>query len=75
MQVPHRDQVQQHLKQSGIPTAVHYPIPLNQQPAVADPAARLPVGDTLAQRVMSLPMHPYLSAADQEHIVGALTGC
>lgn len=34
---------------AGIPTAVHYPIPLNQQPAVADPAARLPVGDAIAQ--------------------------
>ena len=72
VQVPHRDQVQQHLKQAGIPTAVHYPIPLNQQPAVADPAARLPVGDAVAQRVMSLPMYPGLDAATQERIVRAL---
>ena len=72
VQVPHRDQVQQHLKQSGIPTAVHYPIPLNQQHAVADPAARLPVGDAVAQRVMSLPMYPGLDAATQERIVRAL---
>ena len=72
VQVPHRDQVQQHLKQSGIPTAVHYPIPLNQQPAVADPAARLPVGDAVAQQVMSLPMYPGLDAATQERIVRAL---
>lgn len=60
VQVPHRDQVQQHLKQAGIPTTVHYPTPLNQQPAVADPHARLPVGDAVAQQVLSLPMHPYL---------------
>ncbi|NCU65120.1 DegT/DnrJ/EryC1/StrS family aminotransferase [Acidovorax sp. 210-6] len=72
VQVSHRDQVQQHLKQSGIPTAVHYPIPLNQQPAVADPAAELPVGDAVAQRVMSLPMYPGLDAATQERIVRAL---
>jgi UDP-2-acetamido-2-deoxy-ribo-hexuluronate aminotransferase len=64
--------VQQHLKQSGIPTAVHYPIPLNQQPAVADAAAWLPVGDAVAQRVMSLPMYPGLDAATQERIVRAL---
>jgi UDP-2-acetamido-2-deoxy-ribo-hexuluronate aminotransferase len=72
VQVSHRDQVQQHLKQAGIPTAVHYPVPLNQQPAVADPAASLPVGDAVAQRVMSLPMYPGLDAATQERIVRAL---
>jgi len=51
---------------------VHYPIPLNRQPAVADPAAHLPVGDALAQKVLSLPMHPYLDAGTQERIVRAL---
>lgn len=60
LQVRNREQVQAHLKQGGIPTAVHYPIPLNQQPAVAEPNVHLPVGDAVAQRVMSLPMHPYL---------------
>jgi len=72
VQVAHRDQVQERLKAAGIPTAVHYPIPLNRQPAVADPAAHLPVGDALAQKVLSLPMHPYLDAAAQERIVQAL---
>lgn len=72
IQVPQRDQVQAHLQQAGIPTAVHYPIPLNQQPAVADASVHLPVGDAVAQRVMSLPMHPYLDEADQQRIVAAL---
>ncbi len=72
VQVDVRDAVQETLKFAGIPTAVHYSIPLNKQPAVADPQARLPVGDAIAQRVMSLPMHPYMVIADQEKIVTTL---
>lgn len=72
VQVEHRDVVQERLRVVGIPTAVHYPIPLNRQPAVADAAVKLPIGDAIAQRVMSLPMHPNLSTADQESIVEAL---
>jgi UDP-2-acetamido-2-deoxy-ribo-hexuluronate aminotransferase len=63
IQVPYREALQERLKQAGIPTAVHYPIPLNKQPAVADATAQLPVGDVVAQRVMSLPMHPYMYEA------------
>lgn len=73
IQVDSRDQVQAKLKEQGIPTAVHYPIPLNKQPAVASDA-KLPVGDAVAQKVMSLPMHPYLKAEDQEYIVTANLG-
>ena len=72
VQVGQRDAVQQALKDAGIPTAVHYPIPLNRQPAVAQPDSHLPVGDALAQRVLSLPMHPDLDAASQQRVVEAL---
>ena len=72
IQLSNRDSVQEKLKAAGIPTAVHYPIPLNQQPAVADPAARLPVGDGVVQRVLSLPMHPYLDEDGIQRIVRAL---
>lgn len=72
LQAPNREQVQEHLKQAGIPTAVHYPVPLNQQPAVADASTLLPVGDAVAQKVLSLPMHPGLNATDQQRIVAAL---
>lgn len=74
IQVNNRDEVQAKLKEQGIPTTVHYPIPLNKQPAVADSNAVLPVGDAVAERVMSLPMHPYLTEAEQESIVKALIG-
>lgn len=72
IQVDNRVEVQEKLKAQGIPTAVHYPIPLNKQPAVVDINAILPVGDAIAERVMSLPMHPYLTVEAQEKIVQAL---
>src|SRR5690554_4759396 len=72
IQVDNRPAVQAKLNEAGIPTAVHYPIPLNKQPAVADHAAELPVGDAVAEVVLSLPMHPYLSESDQAAAVKAL---
>ena len=65
IQVPNREALQVEFQRAGIPTAVHYPIPLNKQPAVADANVQLPVGDAVAQRVMSLPMHPYLNNLQQ----------
>jgi UDP-2-acetamido-2-deoxy-ribo-hexuluronate aminotransferase len=72
IQVPNREALQEQLKQAGIPTAVHYPIPLNKQPAVADATVQLHVGDTVAQRVMSLPMGTYLSLGDQSRVTDAI---
>jgi UDP-2-acetamido-2-deoxy-ribo-hexuluronate aminotransferase len=73
LRVQSRDAVQQALKEAGIPTAVHYPLPLNRQPAVANPAAHLPEGDRAAQEVLSLPMHPYTDAMAVERVIRALT--
>jgi len=72
LRVDSRAALQEKLKAVGIPTAVHYPVPLNKQPAVADQKASLPVGDEVAQQVMSLPMHPYLTQADQDRIAEQL---
>ena len=72
IRIDDREAVQAKLKEAGIPTAVHYPIPLNKQPAVADEAANLPVGDDMAKKVMSLPMHPYMVSDELESVVGAL---
>jgi UDP-2-acetamido-2-deoxy-ribo-hexuluronate aminotransferase len=72
IQVPHREALQEQLKKVGIPTSVHYPIPLNKQPAVADAIAQLPVGDAVAQKVVSLPMHPYLDEMEIERIVAVI---
>lgn len=73
VQVDNRDQVQGKLHEAGIPTAVHYPLPLNLQPAVADKTASLPVGEMLAGRVISLPFHPNLVEAEQQLIVAKIT--
>ncbi|WP_439686859.1 UDP-2-acetamido-2-deoxy-3-oxo-D-glucuronate aminotransferase [Cupriavidus oxalaticus] len=75
IRVPQRDALQERLKAAGIPTVVHYPIPLNRQPAVANAAASLPVGDALARQVLSLPMHPYLDAQDQQAVCAAIAQC
>lgn len=72
IQIVGRDEVQKRLSEASVPTAVHYPIPLNGQPAVADAHARLPVGDAVAQRVLSLPMSPYLSEDDQLRVAATL---
>ncbi|MNQ76894.1 UDP-2-acetamido-2-deoxy-3-oxo-D-glucuronate aminotransferase [compost metagenome] len=68
-----RDSIQKSLHSAGIPTAIHYPIPLNKQPAVADRSVNLPIGDRTANTVLSLPMHPYMTNEAQNKIIAALT--
>ena len=62
------------LEQAGIPTAVHYPVPLNEQPAYRHLCCSdcTPMAADLARRVLSLPMHPDLAPEDQQRIVSAL---
>jgi dTDP-4-amino-4,6-dideoxygalactose transaminase len=70
-----RDGLAAALREEGIPTAVHYPIPLHRQtPYSRYPTAPggLPATDARAARVISLPMHPYLGEADQDRIVAAV---
>ena len=66
--------VQERFKAAGIPTAVHYPVPLGRQPAYRQWSAAddTPVSDALAGAVMSLPMGADLSAADQDRVVDCL---
>jgi UDP-2-acetamido-2-deoxy-ribo-hexuluronate aminotransferase len=72
IRVKNREVIQSQLSESGVPTAVHYPVPLNLQPAVADAGANLPVGDFVANEVISLPMHPYLNPLDAERVCKVL---
>ena len=69
VKVENRDAIAQALNADGIPTAIHYPLPLNQQPAVKDTNAVVPISEKLAQQVISLPMHPYLESEVQSNIV------
>jgi UDP-2-acetamido-2-deoxy-ribo-hexuluronate aminotransferase len=70
-----REAVQRRLSNAGVPTAVHYPIPMNEQPAYAHHCCPecTPVAKRTAARVMSLPMSADLSASAQHEILAALT--
>lgn len=74
IQLDGRDQVAEHLGAQGVPTAVHYPLPLNKQPAVRDDASALPVGNAVAGRILSLPFGPYIAREAQEKIVRLIAG-
>ncbi|ALK96697.1 aminotransferase DegT [Massilia sp. WF1] len=69
-----RERIRSALNEAGIPTAVHYPVPIHRQPAYAclsSPDA-CPVAVEMAGKVLSLPMGPYLSAADAQQVAATL---
>lgn len=72
--VENRAQVQKHLQSQGIPTAVHYPIPIHKQPAYQQwgGGAALSDSDWAAERVISLPMSADLDTPTMQRIVQAL---
>ncbi|MBE1162281.1 DegT/DnrJ/EryC1/StrS family aminotransferase [Dyella acidiphila] len=73
VRVPNREPLRAQLLEQGIPTAVHYPLPLHRQPALADGRTwHMAKSDEAAEQVMSLPMSPYLDAATQSVIADAL---
>lgn len=75
IEVEDRDRVVGSIREQGIPTAVHYPVPAHLQPAfecLGYPEGSFPVAENAARRVLSLPMHPYLGAEDQDRICEAL---
>ena len=71
-----RAKLQEALKAKDIPTAIYYPIPMHRQTAFnyLDPKQnQCPVSDYLADRVLALPIHPYLSEEDQDLICETIT--
>ena len=68
IRIANRTEIQKKLAEAGIPTFVHYPIPLNKQPAMAEHRKILAIGDALAEQVLSLPMSAYLKDEDQSKI-------
>lgn len=70
-----RSGLQAALKALDIPTAIYYPIPMHRQTAfnyLNPDDTRCPVSDQLADTVISLPIHPYLSETDQDRICTAV---
>lgn len=67
-----RQEIMHELQKEGIPTVIHYPLPLHRQQAYHHyPCATdtLPVSEALAACVLSLPIHPYLDKDDQDYII------
>jgi UDP-2-acetamido-2-deoxy-ribo-hexuluronate aminotransferase len=69
-----RAALQDALQARGIPTAIHYPVPIHRQPAYASLSSpdACPISVEMAGKVMSLPMGPYLSTADAQHVATSL---
>jgi dTDP-4-amino-4,6-dideoxygalactose transaminase len=70
-----RDRLRQCLKQRGVGTNIHYPVPAHRQPAYlsrcgADPGG-LPITEEIAKQIISLPMYPELSKADVTAVIEA----
>jgi UDP-2-acetamido-2-deoxy-ribo-hexuluronate aminotransferase len=75
IEVAHRDQFQKSMDELGIPTAIHYPVAMHQQVALrylAYQEGDFPFAEAAGQRVVSLPMHPYLSLDEQKQIAQAV---
>jgi dTDP-4-amino-4,6-dideoxygalactose transaminase len=76
---PARDALQAHLRNAGVETLIHYPVPPHRQPAYAGlqlGEGTLPISERLHREVLSLPMGPHLTAAQAEHVAAACrTAC
>jgi len=70
-----RDELESHLKAKGIPTAIYYPTPLHLQPAFSYLGYKkgdFPVSEDASHRILSLPMHPYLSDQESSKVIEAI---
>jgi dTDP-4-amino-4,6-dideoxygalactose transaminase len=68
--LPARDKLRSHLASLNIPALVHYPFPLHRQKAFAEfGPARCPNADLLCSRVLSLPIHAFMTGSDVERVV------
>jgi dTDP-4-amino-4,6-dideoxygalactose transaminase len=77
IETPRRDELKAHLQALGIPSVIYYVKPLHQQTAYKHfprTPAGLPVSEGLSKRILCLPMHAYLSEADQDRIIDAIRG-
>jgi len=75
IRVKNRDEVQAKLKEAGIPTAVHYPMPLHIQECftyLGYKKGDFPISERVSDEIMSLPMNPYLTDEEIEYIAGNL---
>ncbi|RBQ29247.1 DegT/DnrJ/EryC1/StrS family aminotransferase [Aliarcobacter vitoriensis] len=72
IRVKNRDEIQNKLKKVGIPTAVHYPMPLHLQECfkyLGYNKGDFPISEVVSEEIMSLPMNPYITDEEIEYIV------
>lgn len=72
---PDRDALQAHLKNEGVQTLIHYPVPPHLQQAYQDinmTAGSLPIAERYAQELLSLPMGPHLSMSDVDQVIASI---
>jgi UDP-2-acetamido-2-deoxy-ribo-hexuluronate aminotransferase len=75
IEVNDRDHFQNSLQSRGIPTAVHYPVPMHMQQALSHleyQEGDFPHSERASRRVVSLPMHPYMTLEEQQQVVSAV---
>jgi len=75
LQCENREEILQKCKTVGIPTAIYYPKPLHLQKAfsyLGYEKGQFPKAEQTAEKIFSLPMHPYLEEKDQQFIIEAL---
>ena len=72
IQVPRRDEVLEHLHAAGVGAAIHYPIPVHRTGAFADLGGSFPMAEAVAPRILSLPIYPQITPAQQERVAEAL---
>ena len=75
IRVPDRDALQRDLRENGVATGIHYPIPVHLQPAYADlgyGSGDFPHTEQLARDELSLPLFAELAAEDQHHVAAVL---
>jgi UDP-2-acetamido-2-deoxy-ribo-hexuluronate aminotransferase len=77
IRLPHRDEVAEQLKSRGIPFGIYYPKCLHEQPVFASLGYKwgdFPESEKTSREVLSLPIHPFLTEADQDHVAKTLIG-
>ena len=75
VRVKNRDELQVKLKEQGIPTAVHYPMPLHLQEAfeyLNYKKGDFPISERVSEEIMSLPMNPYVGDDEIEYVCSSL---
>ncbi len=77
IRVARRDDLARHLRDCGVETGIHYPVPLHQQPAVRGILGKppvLPATERAVREILSLPIYGDMADSDVDHVIGSIRG-